>query len=386
MKSVKLTIKAMQQLARKRGGKCLSQEYINNYTKLLWECAEGHQWEAQPKNIKQGQWCSVCARTKKLTIEEMQQLAREHGGKCLSQEYTNNHTKLLWECAEGHQWKATPNNIRRGQWCPECSGKKKKTRKEMVLLARKRGGKCLSRKYINAHTKLLWECAEGHQWKAVPNNVKQGTWCPECSGKKKKTIKEMALLARKRGGKCLSRKYINAHTKLLWECVKGHQWEAQPDSIKQGTWCLVCSGNKKLTLKDMQAIAKKQKGKCLSQKYINIYTKLLWECKKGHQWEATPNNIKRGTWCPECAGTKRLTLQDMQMLARKYGGKCLSQEYINNRTKLLWECAQGHQWETKAQHVKDGHWCPACYLTRLANQRKLKVLKKKRGSAFSHSL
>jgi len=32
--------------------------------------------------------------------------------------------------------------------------------------------------------KILWECEEGHQWKARPANIKSGKWCPEC-GKKK---------------------------------------------------------------------------------------------------------------------------------------------------------------------------------------------------------
>ncbi|MCP4898302.1 MAG: hypothetical protein GY906_15115, partial [bacterium] len=39
-------------------------------------------------------------------------------------------------------------------------------------------------------------------------------------------------------------------------------------------------------------------GKCLSDTYINTHTKLLWECKQGHQWEAKPSNIKSGRWCP----------------------------------------------------------------------------------------
>src|SRR5260370_1167968 len=109
----------------------------------------------------------------------------------------------------------------------------------------------------------------------------------------------------------------------------------------------------------MKELARERGGKCLSQKYVNIYRKLLWECKEGHQWEAIPHNIKsHGQWCPECAGVKKLTLQDMQAFARKHGGRCLSRKYINNQTKLLWECAEGHQWETKASHVRDGSWCP----------------------------
>ena len=145
-------------------------------------------------------------------------------------------------------------------------------------------------------------------------------------------------------------------------------------------------GRVKLTLKEMQAIAREHRGKCLSQEYQDVFTKLLWKCKEGHRWEARPNNIRRGQWCLECSGSKKLTLKEMQMLARKRGGKCLSQEYINIYIKLLWECAEGHQWEAVPNNIKRGTWCPGCYSIRRANQRKLKALKKARGSHFSRSL
>jgi len=61
---------------------------------------------------------------KKLNIEEMQKLAKERGGKCLSKKYINNRTKLEWECEKGHIWKATLGTIKRGSWCPICSKKK----------------------------------------------------------------------------------------------------------------------------------------------------------------------------------------------------------------------------------------------------------------------
>jgi rubredoxin len=55
--------------------------------------------------------------------------------------------------------------------------------KQMRQIAIDRRGRCLSNKYINAKTHLEWECAAGHRWKAVPDSVKRGTWCPSCSGK-----------------------------------------------------------------------------------------------------------------------------------------------------------------------------------------------------------
>ncbi|MFQ5714960.1 MAG: hypothetical protein ACE5GU_13090 [Candidatus Scalinduaceae bacterium] len=122
---------------------------------------------------------------RKLNIEEMQKIAEECGGKCLSNLYVNNHTKLLWKCAERHKWKATPDTIKQGKWCKKCADKvraekRKGTIEEMQEIAEKRGGKCLSDTYVNSSTNLLWECAKKHRWKATPSNIKSGKWCKKC--------------------------------------------------------------------------------------------------------------------------------------------------------------------------------------------------------------
>ena len=99
--------------------------YKGGHSKRFWECAKGHQWEAAPTMIKSGTWCPKCgiessSAKRRSSIEEMQKLAEERGGRCLSPAYKGGHSKLLWECSKGHQWEATPANIRRGSWCPKC--------------------------------------------------------------------------------------------------------------------------------------------------------------------------------------------------------------------------------------------------------------------------
>ena len=59
---IKKSIADMQELARTKGGKCLSEEYINSKTKLIWQCKNGHEWGANPHNIQSGKWCPVYAR------------------------------------------------------------------------------------------------------------------------------------------------------------------------------------------------------------------------------------------------------------------------------------------------------------------------------------
>lgn len=309
--SKKLTIEEMREIARKKGGKCLSEKYINIDTKLKWRCKKGHIWMTTPYIIKTGHWCPQCsykriAQEKKATILEMQEIARKRGGKCLSEEYVDDRTKLMWQCKNGHAWESSPNNIKSGgHWCPICTGRGM-TIKDMKKLARERGGKCLSKIYINSVTKLKWQCKEKHIWKATPSDIKIGHWCHRCAIirgalKRKSTIQEMREIAEDMGGLCLSKKYISSQTKLKWRCKNGHEWEARPNSVKRGMWCPACAGNKPLTIKDIKEIAKERGGKCLSKKYVNSATKLKWQCKEGHIWEATPNNISRGKWCAICS-------------------------------------------------------------------------------------
>jgi nucleoside-diphosphate-sugar epimerase len=58
-----------------------------------------------------------------------------------------------------------------------------------------------------------------------------------------------------------------------------------------------------LTIEDMQSAAKFRGGKCLSStmKKGDLRTKLEWECHDGHKFSASPYTvIKAGFWCPEC--------------------------------------------------------------------------------------
>ncbi len=164
-----------------------------------------------------------------------------------------------------------------------------------------RGGRCLSTKYINNCTKMLWQCESGHKWAAKYNNIQQGYWCPECSGNVKNTIFDAQKLAESKNGECLSCKYINNHTKMEWKCGVGHKWKSCFKHIRNGSWCPICViDESKNTMQDISKLAKKYNGKCLSDKYTNSYTKMKWRCKKGHQWNTTYGNVLKGRWCPKC--------------------------------------------------------------------------------------
>lgn len=172
----------------------------------------------------------------------------------------------------------------------------------MVSLAKSKDGQCLSTVYKGVDSHLLWQCQYGHQWSATPYTVnKMGTWCPTCAGKNR-TIEDMQELAVANGGKCLSSEYKGYKTKLLWQCVKGHEWQAIPASIyKLHTWCPYCANNRMLSMDEAYGIAKKRGGKCLSNVYKGVDATYKWECSLGHIFNNRFSKIKKGQWCPTCS-------------------------------------------------------------------------------------
>ncbi len=182
-----------------------------------------------------------CSVTKKLTLEQMKEFAKSKNGECLSSVYIKAGDKLLWRCHKKHEWKTSWVAVYSGHWCPHCAGQSKPTLKEIQKLAENRGGKLLSKEYINSKIKLLWECKEKHQWLSLIGNIKGGHWCPYCAGQGRPTIEEIQDLAQRRGGQLLSTEYKNAGSHLLWKCSQSHEWKACYDSIKHGTWCPTCN-------------------------------------------------------------------------------------------------------------------------------------------------
>ena len=118
----------------------------------------------------------------------------------------------------------------------------------------------------------------------------------------------------------------------------------------------------KYSLKDLNIFAKKKGGKCLSKIFKGIFYKHKWICKKRHIWEAVPAGlIHRGSWCPACAGRPPLTLKDCQDYAKKQNGSLLSNSYKNTITKLRWKCQSGHIWDAAFGNMRSqNQWCPKC--------------------------
>lgn len=366
----KKIFREIQSIAKKNGGVVLSKQYLGSSISLKFKCSVDHVWETPPSYVKAGNWCPKCAGHGR-TIKELQDYAKKHNGILLDKEFLGMRHKYQWQCREGHIWAAAASTIRQGHWCRECAlvlaGKKKQTPvTKLKEMAKSKGGRLVSKEYFGSSSKYIWECKKKHRWETTGEVILRGNWCSKCSKNHPKTIEDMRDIAKSKQGFCLSTEYKGVKHKLKWKCSEGHEWDATPDGIINGnTWCSFCASKKnadgsRSSIEKMQKLAELKNGKCLSKIYVNNSTRLEWQCSKKHKWLAFPGHIKKGSWCPRCAKNRPLTIDDMNLEAKNRSGKCLSRVYVNNSTKLEWECSRGHKWKAAPSKIRAGRWCPIC--------------------------
>lgn len=177
-------------------------------------------------------------------------------------------------------------------------------------------------------------------------------------------ITDMQAIALMMGGKCLSKEYWNDSSPLSWHCENGHNWDAPYTLIQQGAWCPQCAHEeqKQIYLERCQELALTKGGLCLSTVYASNKSKLKWQCTNGHQWMATPASIRKGIWCKQCKRREffGLRLKEFKAIAKGKGGVCLSETFRGIKIKLEWQCKEGHQWQTTPANIAAGNWCPYC--------------------------
>jgi hypothetical protein len=311
-KNNKITIQYCKTLAIEKGGECLSEVYKSKQ-QLLWKCENGHTFPNRVDCVQKGRWCNECYLLKvKPTIEKFKKYAISKGGECLSDKYIDSQTNLEWKCNRNHQWESKP---RTDFWCRECSiiDSYKITVEDLQHFACSNEGECLSKEY-KSQIPIKWKCKRNHQWESIFSS--STGWCRLCINieQTKYNINDCNKSAEIKGGKCLSKEYINVDTSMYWECKQGHKFKTRYGHILEGSWCKSCWGlNKRLGLLECISWAKKLGGECLSEEYEGIHIKMLWKCKESHKWIATFGSLRNmKSWCPTCS--KRYSKAQIQWL------------------------------------------------------------------------
>ena len=267
-------LQRLQQTAAARGGQCLSAAYTLGNARYRFRCAEGHEWEAQGHQVFRGTWCPHCARVQRRAerrapeegLARLQEAARGKGGTCLADSYHGVNASYRFRCSAGHEWDAVGGSVLRGTWCRRCHdapGAPARYRLQdglarLQAIAAERGGQCLSTEYRGIDQLVRMRCAMGHVWDTPAERPLYGKWCRLCQiDATRLSLEDAQAAASARGGECLSKVYVNAHTKLSWLCDRGHQWQAVLASVRYlGTWCPQCKYMSMITNRKSKARAK----------------------------------------------------------------------------------------------------------------------------------
>ena len=261
----KLTIEYVRGEIEKVGYRLLSEEYVYSKSKLRFKCGRGHEYKSTWSHFKKGSRCHICSGTQKLTIEFIKEETKKLAPKyeCISNEYISSNVKLKFKCAHGHNYAVRWRSFRRGNRCTVCARIKRSNNQRLTIDYVKNkterlafGYKCKSNKYLDNNTKLLFKCDKGHEFLSGWNNFYSGHRCPECSILKVATARKFTINFIKKetrrlalGYVCLSNKYIDVQSKLKFRCDEGHTFYPNWSHFQRGTRCPSCA-YKKRTIHD----------------------------------------------------------------------------------------------------------------------------------------
>ena len=376
--------KELEPIIGEKEGEILGFRRKKGYVEVNLKCKCGNTWWTRPIYVtNRGTWCPKDAikekaeNLKKYDIHFCKELAKKIGlsrtgfeGTCLSEKYENVSSKLDWECGTClHKWSASLGSILYGEtWCPKCiesigetmcrkffealffSEFPKAEKGEFSWLVNEDGNYM----ELDGHNKDFMIVFERHGRQHYENAFHFYRGDTEKFNKRQRDDQKRRLLCEQHGyhlievgfewrnGKLHRIKFREMENLIRKICGEKGTIIPNQEKIKWREFQL----NNPDKLKEMQDIAHSRNGELLSKIYFNAHTKLHWFhniCAT--DWWQTPTLIKgsknrKGSWCPNCGGTKKKTIEDMHDLSQKilHGGNCLSERYFGRHTALYWGC------------------------------------------------
>lgn len=365
---------------------------LNNKCK---ECASKHekQYRQQHKekiqqykqqrytNIKNGTHIVNPGKTHEQFIKELHEV---NSNIEVLEHYKGIQVKIKVKCKiDGYEWEATPGNLLKEHGCPKCA---KLSVKQQLTKTHEQFIKELQQInqdievlgiYINDSSKIKLRCKVcDYEWEATPNRLLQGTGCPKCAGKMKKTHEQFIndLVQINKDIQVLGT-YKNANTKIKCKCkICGHEWKTLPSSLLKGRGCPVCAKVKRVQkrTKTHNQFIKELKEVNHDIEVLDTYetanTKIKVKCKiDGHIWEAKPASLLNGIGCPKCGRVRtaqkrtKTHEQFIEELKQINPNIEVLDTYKKGHTKILCKCKiDGYEWKTAPTTLLNGCGCPVC--------------------------
>ena len=160
-------------------------DYWKQQSKTLFQCSKGHTWIASADNVLRKSGCPTCADNRITKDEFIKRLSKRNNITMIGS-YVDYNTDTTFQCEKGHTWITNPvfiNGGTRGNGCAICQTDRKRLNKDIVeqrLLVQGKGIQIIG-DYIDAVTKTLFKCKNGHEWYSGPDTVMGGKGCRLCA-------------------------------------------------------------------------------------------------------------------------------------------------------------------------------------------------------------
>lgn len=382
-------------------------------TKYLasWICRNcGYRWETMLYNraSSKGSRCPVCART--IPTEETSLAAKnpalaalwhpeKNGDTTPDKVMAQSNKQWWWRCEKGHEWQGSPNSMTKtdpSRLCPYCNNRKvcPENCLETVnpsLAAQwhpeKNGSLTPQDVTFSSPKGVWWRCSRGHTFRAsVYSRNIQHTGCPYCINLKVSADNCLEavfpILAAQwhpsKNGTLTPRDVTAQSSKnVWWRCERGHEWKTQVNKRSvRGQNCPYCSGRRvspehclASVCPDLVQQWHPEKNAPLTPWEVSPSSgqKVWWRCEKGHEWQASISNRKKGRGCPQCAvrARKGITLEAASpSLAAQWhptrNSLPPSAYLAYSNKKVWWRCEKGHEWQASPDTRMNGSGCPYC--------------------------
>lgn len=252
MSKRKMSYEEVNFLFEKEGYTLLTKDYKGVTHKLEYICPNGHNHYITMMTWNKGSRCCKCRdMLSKKDFNVIKKSFEDAGYILLTDVYTNSKQKLQYICPNGHKYHTHWNMWQQGHQCPYCNGSMihiDDIKKELLL----EGYKVTVDGYASG-SKVKYICNNGHSGSITMSNWRSGRRCLICSGNSVKSIDDVKLSIEEAGYYLISDKYINAHTKLLIKCNEGHTYKSSWHNWQSGKRCPVCPTKQSKFEKEIRA-------------------------------------------------------------------------------------------------------------------------------------
>jgi very-short-patch-repair endonuclease len=234
---------------------------------------------------------------------------------------------------------------------------------QMCKMAKDKGWEIKTPHYVNALTKMVFVCSEGHQREMLRSGFLNGNGCAECTGHCPiAAAKKFHTALAEQGGRAIG-KYVGTHTQVECLCKHGHVCNIRPHHIVRGHgMCLKCANKcPEQAGANFEAAIVNMGGRLVGS-YSSAFTTVHCICQKEHPCNVLPHNIQQGYgMCLICANQSPIQAAgEFHETIKRLGGTVVG-KYMKSNVPVLCLCAQGHECSPQPTHIRRGQgMCRSC--------------------------